>query len=82
MLSFIVLAFPCIENVGENYWGSRQQLRAGKVIADHIDIQNGALDPIYGVLLCPSAGKIKCLSCSKTTSFPGSKVRPMNDGVS
>ncbi|XP_057293209.1 uncharacterized protein LOC130621867 [Hydractinia symbiolongicarpus] len=48
--------FPCIENVSENYWGSRQQLRAGKVIADHIDIQNGALDPIYGVLLCPSAG--------------------------
>ena len=38
------------------YWGTRQQLRAGKVIADWIDPLNGPLDPVFGVLLCPTAG--------------------------
>lgn len=29
------------------YWASRQQLLAGKVIADYIDPENGELDPIF-----------------------------------
>ncbi|XP_066936407.1 uncharacterized protein [Clytia hemisphaerica] len=39
------------------YWGTRQQLRAGKVIADWLDPLNGPLDPVFGVLLCPTAGR-------------------------
>ena len=38
------------------YWGTRQQLRAGKVIADWIDKRHGNLDPIFGILLSPTAG--------------------------
>ena len=40
------------------YWGSRQQLMAGKVIADWVDKENGPLDPIFGVLLQPNAGEL------------------------
>ncbi|XP_066928123.1 uncharacterized protein [Clytia hemisphaerica] len=40
-----------------NYWGTRQQLLAGKVIADHVDKSYGSLDPIFGILLCPVAGR-------------------------
>lgn len=40
-----------------NYWGTRQQLLAGKIIADYIDPDYGPLDPIFGVLLCPVAGE-------------------------
>ena len=40
----------------KTYWGSRQQLLAGKVIADWVDRENGPLDPIFGVLLNPTAG--------------------------
>ena len=38
------------------YWGTRQQLLAGKVIADFVDKDYGPLDPVFGVLLCPVAG--------------------------
>ena len=38
------------------YWGTRQQLLAGKIIADFIDSTDGPLDPVFGVLLCPVAG--------------------------
>ena len=41
-----------------SYWGSRQQLMAGKVIADWVDRENGALDPVFGILLQPTAGKL------------------------
>lgn len=39
------------------YWGTRQQLLAGKVIADYVDDPNGPLDPVFGVLLSPVAGR-------------------------
>ncbi|XP_057295352.1 uncharacterized protein LOC130623840 [Hydractinia symbiolongicarpus] len=42
----------------DSYWGTRQQLLAGKVIADWVDQDNGPLDPIYGVLLNPTAGRV------------------------
>jgi len=42
-------------DVKSAYWGSRQQLRAGKVIADHVTLVE--IDPIFGVLLHPSAGQ-------------------------
>lgn len=42
----------------EKYWGTRQQLLAGKVIADWIDIEKGPLDPIFGVLMNPTAGRV------------------------
>ena len=58
------LCFSICDNTGETavlktaeYWGTRQQLRAGKIIADWIDPVYGPLDPIFGVLLCPTAGK-------------------------
>ena len=38
------------------YWGSRQQLLAGKVISDWIDPEGGPMDPIFGVILQPTAG--------------------------
>lgn len=45
------------------YWGTRQQLRCGEIIADTL----GALDAVFGVLLHPAgtASKIYCcfLSC-------------------
>ena len=41
----------------DKFWGSRQQLRGGKVIADWIDREYGPLDPVFGVLLCPTVGK-------------------------
>lgn len=40
------------------YWGCRQQMLAGKVIADWVDRENGPLDPIFGVLLQPTAGRV------------------------
>jgi len=40
------------------YWGSHQQMLAGKVIADFIDADYGALDPVFGVLLSPVAGRV------------------------
>ena len=40
------------------FWGTRQQLLCGKVIADWVDTdRNTALDPIFGALLCPCGGK-------------------------
>lgn len=35
------------------YWGTKQQLRCGEIIADTL----GGLDPVYGVLLHPAGGK-------------------------
>jgi len=40
------------------YWGTRQQLLSAKVIADWVDRINGPLDPIFGVLLQPTAGRV------------------------
>ena len=40
-----------------NFWGSRQQLLSGKVIADWVDPEHGPLDPVFGVLLQPTAGR-------------------------
>ena len=40
-----------------SFWGSRQQMLSGKVIADWIDRKNGPLDPIFGVLLQPTTGR-------------------------
>jgi len=62
-ISFILLmvfteASPVLQTT--EYWGTRQQLRAGKVIADWIDPLYGPLDPIFGVLLCPTAGEEFC----------------------
>ena len=51
----------------KTYWGSRQQLLAGKVIADWVDCKNGPLDPIFGVLLQPTAGTFSLYS---TADFP------------
>jgi len=42
----------------EGYWGTRQQLLAGKVIADWLDVNNGPIDAIFGVLLNPTAGRV------------------------
>lgn len=42
----------------KKYWGTRQQLLAGKVIADWVDVEGGPLDPIFGVLLQPNAGRV------------------------
>ena len=52
-LSIIV---PSQELYTEEYWGTRQQLLAGKVIGDWVDKKNGPLDAIFGVLLQPTAG--------------------------
>ncbi|XP_065673450.1 uncharacterized protein LOC101236484 isoform X1 [Hydra vulgaris] len=41
-----------------DYWGSRQQLLAGKVISDFVGEDYGPLDPVFGVLLCPVAGRV------------------------
>lgn len=35
------------------YWGTKQQLRCGEIIADTL----GGLDPVYGVLLHPAGGR-------------------------
>lgn len=40
------------------FWGSRQQLLSGKVIADWVDKENGSLDPLFGVLLQPTSGRV------------------------
>lgn len=40
----------------QKYWGTRQQLLAGKVIADWLETKYGCLDPIFGVLMNPTAG--------------------------
>ena len=47
-------AYPLLQT--KHFWGTRQQLRAGKVIADWVDPINGPIDPVFGVLLCPTAG--------------------------
>ena len=39
-----------------HYWGSKQQLLAGKVVADWVAPESGPLDPVFGVLLVPTAG--------------------------
>ena len=57
------------------YWGTRQQLRAGMVIAYRIDISNGPLDPIYGVLLCPTAGTIVCWKWVKVDYILATSLR-------
>ncbi|XP_031556044.1 uncharacterized protein LOC116292829 [Actinia tenebrosa] len=38
----------------EDYWGTRQQLRSGKVVADAL----GGLDPVFGALLNPTGGRV------------------------
>ncbi|XP_066930228.1 uncharacterized protein [Clytia hemisphaerica] len=41
------------------YWGTRQQLLAGKVICDWLsEDDQPSMDPIYGVLLNPTAGRV------------------------
>lgn len=43
----------------DEYWGTRQQLLSGKVICDWLDHDDQEpMDPIFGVLLNPTAGKI------------------------
>ncbi|XP_057290028.1 uncharacterized protein LOC130612692 [Hydractinia symbiolongicarpus] len=42
----------------DKYWGCRQQLLSGKVIADWVDTTAGPMDPIFGVLLNPTAGLV------------------------
>jgi len=42
----------------ESYWGTRQQLLAGKVIGDWVDYKSGPIDAIFGVLLNPTAGRV------------------------
>ena len=49
----------------EGFWGSRQQLLAGKVIADYVDPDGVPLDPIFGVLLQPTAGSELSLCVEK-----------------
>lgn len=41
---------PVILLKDEDYWGTRQQLRSGKVVADAL----GGLDPVFGALLNPT----------------------------
>lgn len=40
------------------YWGTRQQMLSGKVIADWIDVTYGPMDPIFGILLNPTTGRV------------------------
>ncbi|XP_065654386.1 uncharacterized protein LOC124814843 [Hydra vulgaris] len=42
----------------KSYWGSRQQLLSGKVIADFVAEHYGSLDPVFGVLLNPTTGRV------------------------
>ncbi|XP_057304186.1 uncharacterized protein LOC130641407 [Hydractinia symbiolongicarpus] len=44
----------------DSYWGTRQQLLGGKIIADWVDASygGGPLDPIFGVMLNPTVGKV------------------------
>ena len=59
-LRLFVNFFVCLEPseilYTSEYWGTRQQLLAGKVIGDWVDRENGPLDPIFGVILQPTAG--------------------------
>ncbi|XP_002159012.3 uncharacterized protein LOC100205034 isoform X2 [Hydra vulgaris] len=41
-----------------DYWGSLQQIISGKVIADFVAEDYGPLDPIFGVLLNPTTGRV------------------------
>jgi len=47
----------------KGYWGTRQQMLAGKVICDWLesfdkdDDDDEPMDPIYGVLLNPTSGR-------------------------
>ena len=42
-----------------SYWGTRQQLLAGKVICDWLcEDDKPPMDPIFGVLLNPTAGRV------------------------
>ena len=50
-----------------SYWGTRQQLRFGKVVADWIDKDYGPLDPIFGALLSPTGGKLQLLNIINKT---------------
>ncbi|CAH3131784.1 unnamed protein product [Porites lobata] len=54
--------FQCIRNArkplsvlrGDDwYWGTKQQLRCGEIIADTL----GGLDPVFGILLYPAGGR-------------------------
>ena len=46
----------------KKYWGTRQQLLAGKVICDWLcEDDKPPMDPIFGVLLNPTAGEFKYL---------------------
>ena len=53
---------PHSEELGEGnaeYWGTRQQLLAGKVICDWLSEDDmPPMDPIFGVLLNPTAGRV------------------------
>lgn len=49
----------CKLAVSDQHWGSCQQLRCGKVITDYLDDgTKRAMDPAFGVLLCPYGGQI------------------------
>ncbi|XP_065670455.1 uncharacterized protein LOC101239809 isoform X5 [Hydra vulgaris] len=41
-----------------DYWGSTQQLLSGKVIADFVAGEYGTLNPVFGVLLNPTTGRV------------------------
>ncbi|XP_065670456.1 uncharacterized protein LOC101239989 isoform X3 [Hydra vulgaris] len=41
-----------------DYWGSLQQIMSGKVIADFVAQDYGPLDPVFGVLLNPTTGRV------------------------
>ncbi|XP_047144655.1 uncharacterized protein LOC101239989 isoform X1 [Hydra vulgaris] len=41
-----------------DYWGSLQQIMSGKVIADFVAEDYGPIDPVFGVLLNPTTGRV------------------------
>ena len=57
MICFTFSGFSQEIKTHNDFWGSRQQLLSGKVIADWIDPTNGPLDPVFGVLLQPTTGR-------------------------
>lgn len=59
--------FQCIRNARKPlsvlreddwYWGTKQQLRCGEIIADTL----GGLDPVFGVLLYPAGGRTELVN--------------------
>ena len=54
---YLGLSEDCIH---KQHWGRKQQLLAGKRIADIIDKDNGGIDAVFGILLNPNAGTCFC----------------------